>query len=200
MFFAPPQPGAPSARFVRAPRGGLVYAARKGAAVRLERLCSVVSGSYDQNMSAAWRRGSDSRCCDPSAAPYAWLDYVDDNDEEVSDLRDWLGSLRPFARAVAEGEIDDLFDAAAKGGLEDSGDERTPIKPIREDPEIYELRHTTLSKKLRFYHGEPSELPLQLVAVHRHIKTTSADQQAQIEAAADRYDSGRPTAWTKTGA
>ncbi|MFA6298782.1 MAG: hypothetical protein WC642_06430 [Nocardioides sp.] len=72
---------------------------------------------------------------------------------------------------------------------------RTKIKPIRLDPEIYELRRTALSKALRFYHGEPNELPLDLVAVHRHIKDDELGQQAEIEYAADRYNAGRASRW-----
>ena len=98
-------------------------------------------------------------------------------------------------RAIEEGEQLDLFEAASHGQLEDSGDETTPIKPIVTDPEIFELRRTALSKKLRFYHGEPNELPTQLVSVHRHIKDRNDTQQPEIEHAADRYNQGRPSMW-----
>jgi hypothetical protein len=103
--------------------------------------------------------------------------------------------LAPFARAHQQGENDDLLEAAAGGELWDSGDETTLIKPIREDPEIFELRRQALSKKLRFYHGEPSELPRSLVALHRHIKTDNASQQAEIIYASGRYVQGRASIW-----
>lgn len=141
------------------------------------------------------RWGSDSRCCNSYAAPYEWTDFTDEEHPSAIELDAWLASLAPFARAHALGELDDLFDAASRGELQDTGDMRTPIKPIREDPEIYELRHTALSKKLRFYHGEPSELPDELVALHKHIKTTNEAQQVDVEDAADRYGEGRPTLW-----
>ncbi|MDT3343871.1 hypothetical protein [Microbacterium aquilitoris] len=128
-------------------------------------------------------------------APLAWHDHVDEGHSGVQALDAWLKSLVPFSRNHEQGEIDDLFDAASNGELWDSGDETTMIKPIREDPEIFELRRTALSKKLRFYHGEPAELPKALIKLHRHIKTTNSDQQAQIEHAAERYQDGRATQW-----
>lgn len=110
-------------------------------------------------------------------------------------LEAWLGTLTPPMREHELGRLDNLLDRAERGELEDSGDERTPIAPIRYDPEIYELRHQALSKKLRLYHGEPEELPNALVAVHRHIKLNDEDQQIQIEYAADRYNAGRDSLW-----
>ena len=146
-------------------------------------------------MAAGARRGSDSRCCDPSSAPWEWVLYVDSAHEACVELDEWFESLAPFARSIERGEIDDLFEAASRGELSDSGDARTPIKPIRHDPEIFELRRKALSKQLRFYHGEPPELPTSLVSLHRHIKVDDASQQTQIEYAADRYERGRPDLW-----
>lgn len=143
----------------------------------------------------SWRAGSDSRCCNRNGAPYVWHQHVDLTHESVVALTDWLGSLAPFARSIEEGEIDELFEAAAQGMLMDSADERTPIKPVQIDPEIYELRRTALSKRLRFYHGEPDEHPRMLAALHRHIKSGSDTQQDEIEFAADRFDNGYATAW-----
>ena len=79
--------------------------------------------------------------------------------------------------------------------MQDSGDARTPIKPIWKDPEVFELRRTALKKRLRFYHGEPAEAPHALVALHRHIKLEDPSQQTEIEFAANRYWAGRPTRW-----
>lgn len=141
------------------------------------------------------RRGSDSRCCQPEPGPYVWRDYKEPSRQAAVDLVTWMESLPVFARIHEEGENEDLLDAAARGELWDSGDETTKIKPIIENPEIFELRRTSLSKKLRFYHGEPAELPLMLVSVHQHIKTTSASQQAEIEYAAECYVAGRPSYW-----
>lgn len=98
----------------------------------------------------------------------------------------WLNSLKPFARLHEVGEIADLFEAAAMGHLEDTGDASTPIKPIRSDPELFELRRRALSKQLRFYHGEPEAYPDALIALHKHLKD-AATQQQEIDFAVNRY-------------
>ena len=109
----------------------------------------------------------------------------------------WLLSLAPFSRSHELGEIDDLLEAAALGELEDTGDARTPIKPIRSDPGVYELRRKALSKQLRFYHAEPDELPDGLLALHKHMKEAGS-QQDEIDFAVDRYTFGRPNGWAKS--
>ncbi|MDJ1113804.1 hypothetical protein [Microbacterium dauci] len=144
------------------------------------------------------RSASDSRCCTPADPPLDWIEYTDGAHDEVQKIEQWFSNLTPWARSHELGRIDELMEAAAYGQLEATGDERTPILPIRADPEIYELRHQALTKKLRFYHGEPQELPDALVAVHRHIKTTNSHQEDQVQHAADRYNGGRPTAWETT--
>lgn len=100
---------------------------------------------------------------------------------------EWMGNLPLFEQRIQQGEIDDLFDAARRGELMDTGDGRTPIKPIVSDPEVFELRRKALTKALRFYHGEPERYPEVLVALHRHIKTGRRAQQVEIEYAVGRY-------------
>lgn len=146
-------------------------------------------------MAAGRRTGNDSRCCDSSGAPWSWNVYVDDGHPSCVEFDNWLARLAPFARSHEQGEIDDLFEAASRGELWDSNDARTPIKPIRLDPEIYEIRRTALSKMLRFYHGEPRMLPNSLVSLHRHIKKDDPSQQIEIEYAAIRYIQGRGNLW-----
>ncbi|GAA3776229.1 hypothetical protein GCM10022240_29700 [Microbacterium kribbense] len=135
--------------------------------------------------------GRSSRCCEPVDPPRQWFDYVDLTHPSVRALDAWLSDLPPFARAIALGEIDELFEAAAAGKLEDSGDEKTPILPIVSDPAIYELRLKHLARQLRFYHGEPPHRPDLLVKLHRHIKTGKQSQQAEIEHAITRYHAGQ---------
>ena len=147
-------------------------------------------------MATGSRKGRDSRCCHPAGAPWTWLPYIDHEHDSCTELDDWLNSLASFARSIEQGEIDDLFDAASRGELWDTGDGRTPIKPIRLNPEIFELRRTALSKKLRFYHGEPDALPSALVSLHKHIKTGNPTQQVEIQHAADRYAEGQSHLWT----
>ncbi|WP_242868655.1 hypothetical protein [Microbacterium oxydans] len=141
------------------------------------------------------RSGWDSRCCQPADPPWQWIDYTDYAHAEISELEAWLGTLTPPMRDHELGRMDNLLERAEQGKLEDSGDETTPIAPIRHDPEIYELRHQALSKKMRLYHGEPLELPMALVALHRHIKVNDEHQQQQIEHAAERYNDGRDSLW-----
>lgn len=141
------------------------------------------------------RRGADSRVCKPWDAPYAWHPYVDQEHPGPRGIVEWLDGLSDFNRNHVEGQIDDLYDAAAMGELQDSGDEKTPIKPIHRDPELYELRMKQLTTKLRFYHGEPSIMPATLVSVHEHIKTSSREQQREISHAARRYMRGRSRYW-----
>lgn len=110
------------------------------------------------------------------------------NHYAVTELDEWLAGLHRFARENELGRIDELFEAAAAGRIVDPGDDvTTKIKPVRHDPELWELRHKALSKPLRFYHAEPPQLPSALVKLHRHIKTDDEDQQDQIEYASDRY-------------
>lgn len=77
-----------------------------------------------------------------------------------------LGGLAPFTREIELDEIEELMEAAAYGELWGSADATTPIKPINEHPEIFELRRRALSKALRFYHAEPAAEPSELVAFH----------------------------------
>lgn len=118
---------------------------------------------------------------------HTWVERIDISRAAVQEFDQWLKGLVPFAREHELGEQDDLFEAASYGDLEDTGDEKTPIKPVSKDPDMYELRRTALSKKLRWYHGEPPSLPTTLLKVHRHIKHDSATQEVEIRYAATRY-------------
>lgn len=146
-------------------------------------------------MPSSRRRGRDSRCCNHVATPLEWRHFEDNSHQDIVELEEWLASLSPFARDHELGEIDELFEAAANGDLEDSGDQKTAIKPVTEVPEIFELRRTALTKKLRFYHGEPDELPYVLVALHRHIKTGVGSQNSALAFSISRYRLGSDSLW-----
>lgn len=150
---------------------------------------------YPQDMKLKRRSGSDSRCCSEREIPLTWKSHVDESHPSVVAFDHWLASLAPFARQIELGEIEELMEAAAYGQLWDSADATTPIKPIHEHPEIFELRRRGLSKALRFYHAEPSELPFALVAIHRHIKIGRREQQREIVCAAQRYGLGADDNW-----
>ena len=144
------------------------------------------------------KSGSDSRCCFEREVPLTWKYYVDEAHPSVVAFERWLAGLAPFARAIELGEIEELMEAAAHGELWDSADATTPIKPINEHPEIFELRRRGLSKALRIYHAEPEGFPSALVAIHRHIKTGAREQQREIEYAAQRYEIGAENSWEPT--
>lgn len=141
------------------------------------------------------RRGRDSRCCSERDLPLSLHDYTDPTHGSIVAFVAWLRDLAPFARDFVTGEIAALLDDAMEGNLYDTGDERTPIKPIRVDPEIFELRRTVLSKKLRMYHGEPAEFPDFLVQIHLHMKIDKKTQEEEIAYSADRYTAGYASKW-----
>ena len=121
-----------------------------------------------------------------------WLDFVDDSHPSAIALVDWISGLAPFNQTWVLGQIDGLFEVAAEGGIVDEGEIR--LKPIRSDPDIYELRWTLLTKKIRHYHAEPIRQPDLLVKLHHHIKElfddpaeTSRAQNVEIQHAQDRY-------------
>lgn len=117
-----------------------------------------------------------------------WDTVLDRTHHQIVEYEAWLSALVPSVRAQQEGEVEELLDAAACGLLEESADEKTPIKPVMSEPEVFELRRTALIKKLRFYHGEPEHDTEMLVELHRQIKTGRASQNEAIKFAGDQYD------------
>lgn len=129
-----------------------------------------------------------------------WKDYIDPAHASVRELDEWVVGLAPFAQDFVLGEIAALRELAAAGDIP-VGDRR--LDPIRVDPDVYELRWTLLSKKVRQYHGEPRRMPAELVRLHIHIKalidgnqaSTKAIQDAEIRHARLRYRIGERTDW-----
>lgn len=134
------------------------------------------------------RRPSDSRCSQPREIPCTWLDYVDGSHPSVLKFEEHFAMMLATVRAIVKGEIEELFEAAAHGELEESADEYEPLKPIVSDPEIWELRVDEPSD-YRFYHGEPPTHPQILLKLHRHVKNDADAQQEEIEYAISRYRS-----------
>ncbi|MGS0561367.1 hypothetical protein [Microbacterium aurugineum] len=151
-------------------------------------------------MTAANRTGSDSRCCTESGAPYVWIHAEDRGHPQMMEFEAWLSNLTDFSRAHEEGEIDELFEAASEGKLEDSGDNHTKIKPITHKPEIFELRLKSGAKRpytyLRFYHSEPAVRPKNLIALHRHIKSSDDAQTEGLVQAISIHELGESINWT----
>lgn len=128
--------------------------------------------------------------------PLTWVENEDPGHVHVVEFQAWLDSLPESLQDDVLGEVDDLFDAAARGDLWDSGDNFTRIKPVTDDPEVFELRWRVKVprprdgekyKYLRFYHGEPVRFPTKLVRLHRHIKTSDEQQEVAIQQAVHRY-------------
>lgn len=139
-----------------------------------------------------------SRCTVPRATAMSWFDFVDDSHPSAVALVEWIQGLAPFARTYVLGQIDALLETAAEGGIVDDGEVR--LLPIRSDPDLYELRWTLLSKKVRQYHAEPPHQTELLVKLHHHIKALSKEkaittqaQDSEIDHAQDRYRKPAPT-------
>ncbi|MFB4349791.1 hypothetical protein [Microbacterium sp. CR_7] len=150
-------------------------------------------------MTLANRTGSDSRCCIESGAPYTWIHAEDPTHVQMVEFEEWLAGLNDFSRAHEEGEIDELFEAASEGKLEDTGDNHTKIKPVTHKPEIFELRLKSGLKRphtyLRFYHSEPVVRPKNLIALHRHIKSSDDAQTDGLAQAISIHLLGESINW-----
>ena len=142
-----------------------------------------------------------SRCSVKRSLPMDWVDWEDLTSPGQVKLSAWLETLAPFNVAFVVGQIDALRELAAEGRIThgDTG----KLNPIRDEPEIYELKWKLLSVAVRQYHGEPTTFPTDLVRLHMHIKefvpgdrkATSALQDIEIEFAVKRYVDGEPANW-----
>jgi hypothetical protein len=137
----------------------------------------------------------------PQATDLLWRDYLDEHHDSTTELTDWIESLPPFAQSSVLGQIDALFELAASGQIQ-IGDEGK-LRPIRRDPDLYELKWKLLSKAVRQYHAEPPQYPDDLVKLHIHIKSmrktsagTRAAQDMEISQAQLRYVTGESSEWT----
>lgn len=129
-----------------------------------------------------------------------WVDFMAEESEGVLGFLHWLSGLEEGDLELAIGRIHALRELAANGELPDD-DGR--LKPIRTDPDIYELRWFEYGEHLRQYHAEPPEFPDHLVILHMHIKHLSPTsdevtddlQQQEINWAVMRYKGGRHRDW-----
>lgn len=128
-----------------------------------------------------------------------WRSFRDDGHASVEEVAAWLESLKPFVRESLLGQIDALVELAATGEIvfdpNAQDDPKAPLKPIWDQPELYELRWTLLSKKLRQYHGEPASHPDLLVDLHLHFKGNGNTQDQEISQAVLRYRAGERGVW-----
>lgn len=128
-----------------------------------------------------------------------WRSYRDESHASVQEVASWLESLKPFVRDSLLGQIDALVELAAAGEIpfdeHAADDPKAPLKPIWDQPELYELRWTLLTKKLRQYHGEPPTIPDLLVDLHLHFKGNGNTQNEEISQALLRYRAGEMGSW-----
>lgn len=126
-----------------------------------------------------------SRTTVPTETPYEWRTYVDDTHPSSITFAAWLSSLSPFNLRHFVGQLDGLKEAAANGLIpHGQPDDTTRIKPIWDQPELWELRWTMLTTKVRQYHAEPISEPNLLAALHIHVKDVTGTR-AQSKAAQD---------------
>ncbi|MFE4468915.1 hypothetical protein ACFRFH_08860 [Leifsonia sp. NPDC056824] len=129
------------------------------------------------------------------------MDFVDDDNDEVVSFFHWLGGLNEVDQELVIGRIKSLRELAAAGDLDEFDEDS--LKPIRRDPDLYELRWDELGTLVRQYHGEPPTLPEDLINLHLHIKHISPTSQAltddlqnqQISHAIMRYKGGESRNW-----
>lgn len=156
-----------------------------------------------------WQLAGDrrSRCTLPRSVPLDWIDFRDDENEQTNLALSAILALPEAQQELVIGEIVALRERAALG-LIPYGDENDPdLKPIRTDPDVYELRWRFGSVLLRQYHAEPPELPNALVDLHFHRKDVSSNDDTKIAALQDveisqaqlRYLGGRSHLWASKG-
>lgn len=141
-----------------------------------------------------------SRCTVVRATPMTWRDFDDDTAPAIEEFVEWFTSLAPFNQTVLRGQIAALRQLAANGEIDFGDDEM--LKPVS-FPDIYELKWTFLTTKIRQYHGEPGSQPDDLIRLHMHIKkhvdgdyeAEKALQSQEISQAALRYAGGVSSNW-----
>ena len=140
----------------------------------------------------------------PRQEPLDWMDFRDDENEQTKLALTAILALPEAQQELVIGEILALRERAEMG-LIPFGDEDDPdLKPIRSDPDVYELRWRFGSLLLRQYHAEPPELSNALVDLHFHRKDVSSNDDATISDLQDieisqaqlRYDGGRSRLWS----
>ena len=78
----------------------------------------------------------------------------------------------------------------------------SPLKPVRRDPSLWEIRWDLAGRLWRLYHAEPAPAPGYLVALRFHEKDLAggdtrvrAAQNEHVDSSAYCYNAGRRTLW-----
>ncbi|MEV7762246.1 hypothetical protein [Curtobacterium flaccumfaciens] len=133
----------------------------------------------------------------------AWIAYEDDDNFQTKAALTRIIRLPDIDRELVLGQMVALRELAAEGGIEEGDDDS--LRPIHDEPEMWELRwqFPELDLLLRQYHGEPYELPRNLVSLHLHEKVIVRGNDAAIEELQDieisqaklRFEVGKPSEW-----
>jgi hypothetical protein len=133
-----------------------------------------------------------------------WVPFQDAENEQGKAALAAILALPEGQQQLVIGEIVALKERAALG-LIPFGDEDDPdLKPIRANPDIYELRWRFGDLLLRQYHAEPPERPDDLIELHFHRKDVSSHdddtisklQDVEISQAQLRYRGGEGSGWS----
>jgi hypothetical protein len=146
-----------------------------------------------------------SRCTQPRVDPAVWIDFKEPSNAQENLALSRILALSASDQQLVIGELVALKEFAARGQIA-YGDENA-LKPIRVDPDVYELRWFVCGLHLRQYHGEPPELSDALIELHFHEKDVSSNDDAtitnlqniEISHARLRYVGGRHDLWGASG-
>lgn len=143
-----------------------------------------------------------SLCNIPRQKPLIWIDFIDQNNESVKELNQFIDSLPVNKRLLLIGKIQELMEMASLGKIPKSS---WQLENIAMDPDLFELKWKFMDKEIthiRQYHAEPERVPRVLVALHAHIKETLGSlleirvkQNVQIAFARARFNSGQKNQW-----
>ena len=110
--------------------------------------------------------------------------------------------LTDAARIDRLAAIRQRLSAAAAGTLFEEDESGPPLKPVRRDPSLWEIRWDLAGQPWRLYHAKPALAPGYLVALRFPEKDLAggdtrvrAAQNEHIDCAAHRYNTGRRTLW-----
>lgn len=130
-----------------------------------------------------------------------WVDFQDPTNTATKQALSKILELPLVDQQLLIGQIVALNARAANGNVP-FGDDRI-LRPIRVDPDIYELKWSHGGLLFRQYHGEPKSLPDTLIQLHFHEKDVSSGndtiiehlQDLQISQARLRYSAGETNSW-----
>lgn len=139
-----------------------------------------------------------------------WRDYecvhgrevlIDELEAIASDSEGWSGPIPAAEIEMRISELDAVIERARFGELV----ERTELKPVNADPELWEIRTHMNNKEVRIYHAEPQAYEDLMVGLRAHFKWVGGSeseiwkiQNVEISLAARRFKDGQKRNWKCT--